>query len=220
MNSFQKWGGLAALYEAAAYLLGMAFFLILMDYSSVSNPVQKMVLLINNQTSMYIITLIIYVVFAFFLILLSLSLHERLKEGSPSIMKTATAFGLIWAGLLIASGMIFNIGLEKVVELYETNPAQAATVWLAIEAVHEGIGGGNEIIGGIWVLLISWAALRQGAFSKVLNYIGLIIGAAGLISTIPSLGEIGGMIFGLGQIVWFIWLGITLLQSNRLDYAK
>lgn len=212
MKCFQKWGGISALYGAAAYLTGMTFFLLLMDYTEVIDPVQKVASLINNQTGMYVITLITYVIFAFFLVLLSLSLYDRLKHGSPSIMQAATAFGLIWAALLIGSGMIYNIGMEKVIDLYGTDPDQAAVVWLAIEAVHEGIGGGNEIIGGIWVLLISWAALKTGKLPRGLNYIGVVVGAAGIISTIPLLGEPGGIIFGLGQIVWFIWLGIFMLS--------
>ena len=215
MKNFQKWGGIAALYEAGAYIAGMVFFMVIVDYMSVVEPAQKMALLLNNQAGMYMITLACYVIFALFLVLLSLALYQRLKDGSPAIMQTATAFGLIWAALLIASGMIYNIGMEKVIDLYGTDPAQATTAWLAIEAVHEGIGGGNEIIGGIWVLLISLAALRTGKLSRGLNYIGLIIGAAGIISTIPPVGEIGGMIFGLGQIVWFIWLGIVLLRNKQ-----
>jgi hypothetical protein len=80
--------------------------------------------------------------------------------------------------------------------------------------VFEGLGGANEAIGGIWILLISWAALRIGALSKVLNYLGVVVGVAGIISIVPALGELFVYIFALGQIVWFIWLGIVMLRSN------
>ena len=61
---------------------------------------------------------------------------------------------------------------------------------------------------------------RQGPrFSAGIRLAGAI-GApasniAGILSTIPALGEIGGMIFGLGQIVWFIWLGIVMLRDSQ-----
>jgi hypothetical protein len=42
----------------------------------------------------------------------------------------------------------------------------------------------------------------------------LLVGTAGLITIIPSLGEIGGMVFGLTQIVWFAWLGIVMLRNH------
>ncbi len=41
MNKLQKMGGLAALYEAAAYVVGMVFFMLVVDYSSVVNPLEK-----------------------------------------------------------------------------------------------------------------------------------------------------------------------------------
>jgi hypothetical protein len=135
-------------------------------------------------------------------------------------MQIATALGLIWAGLVIASGMIFNIGTGVVVDLYATDPTQAATIWLAIDTVVNGIGGGNEVVGGLWLLLVSWAALRVGELPRGLNYLGLAVGLAGTLSTIPALGEIGGMIFGLGQIVWFVWLGVVMLRSNPSPAAQ
>jgi hypothetical protein len=85
---------------------------------------------------------------------------------------------------------------------------------LTIRSVFGGLGGANEAIGGIWILLLSCAALRTGDLSKVLNYLGVVIGVAGIISIVPALGELFIYIFALGQIVWFIWLGIVLLRSN------
>jgi hypothetical protein len=145
---------------------------------------------------------------------LALALHERLKAKAPAIMQTATAFGLIWAGLVIAAGMIFIIGMDTVVKLYGQDPAQAATVWAAIDPVFEGLGGGVELVGGVWVLLVSWAALRTGGLSRALNYLGVVVGVAGILTVVPALGEIGAMIFGLGQIGWFLWLGIVMLRGN------
>jgi len=214
MKNFQKMGSISALYMAAAYVLGIVGFKLVADYSAVVDPVAKVAFLGENQTIMYILHLLVYVVWGIFMVVLALALYERLKASSPAMAQTATVFGLIWAGLIIASGMIFNIGMDNVVDLFDTDPAQAATVWLAIESVFEGMGGGNEIVGGIWILLVSWAALRAGEFPRVLNYLGLVLGVAGILSAIPALGEIGAAIFGLGQIVWFLWLGIVMLRSK------
>jgi hypothetical protein len=89
-------------------------------------------------------------------------------------------------------------------------------VWLAIESVSMGLGGAKgEILGGLWTLLISWAALRAGGLPKALNYLGVVIGVAGILSAIPALGELGlQIIFALGQIPWFVWLGIIMLRRN------
>ena len=48
----------------------------------------------------------------------------------------------------------------------------------------------------------------------ILNYLGVAIGVAGILTVVPPLGEMGGLIFGLGQIVWFAWLGIVMLRSG------
>jgi hypothetical protein len=82
---------------------------------------------------MYLWYLTIYVVFGVFLVVLSLALYERLKAGSPAVAQTATAFGIIWAGLVIASGMVANVGTGVVVDLYSRDPAQAASLWLAVK---------------------------------------------------------------------------------------
>jgi len=111
MKDLQKMGGIAALYEAAAYVLGIVFFMFVIDYSGDVDPVQKVALLVDNQVSMFIMTLFVFVVFGFFLVILALALYDRLKAGSPAMAQTATVFGLIWAGLVIASGMIFIIGI-------------------------------------------------------------------------------------------------------------
>jgi hypothetical protein len=219
MKNLQKMGGIAALYEAVAYLMGMVVFIFMIDLSSAVTPVEKVALLVNNQTILYTMHLLVYVLFSPFLVVLSLAIYERLKVHSPALMQTATVFGMIWACVVVASGMIYNIGMGNVVEIYATDPIQAGTVWLAIHSVFDGLGGGNEILGGIWLTLISFVALRAGEFAKALNYLGLLVGVAGILSTIPALGEPASAIFGLGQIVWFIWLGISMLRTSMSKSA-
>ena len=214
MKNLQKMGGIAALYEAAAYIVGMLGFLFVVDVSGVADPIQKVALMADNQAFLYTLHLIVYAVWGVFMVVLALALYDRLKAGSPALAQTATVFGLFWACVIIVGGMIHNIGMQNVVDLYGKDPAQAATVWSAIDSVFEGLGGSNEVIGGLWILLISWAALRAGELPRVLNYLGVAIGVAGIISVIPALAEIFIYVFALGQIVWFVWLGIVMLRSR------
>jgi hypothetical protein len=217
MNKVQKLGGFAALYQAAAYLWGIVFFLFIVNYPAIVDPAQKLDFILRNQLNMQVTHLLMYVVFGISLVVLALGLHDRLKGAAPGLMQIATAFGLIWAGAVIASGMIYNIGLDTVAVLHRTDPAQAALAWLTFEGVSEAIGGGNgEILGGVWTLLVSWAALRTGGLPKALNYWGLIVGVAGIVSTVPALNDLTG-VFGIGQLVWFVWLGIVMLRSDPVD---
>jgi len=215
MKTLQKFGGFAALYLAVAYLIGMVIFLVVLDYPSITDPAQKVALLVEKQMVTFSTNLLMYVFFGVFLIVLSLALYDRLKSGAPAIMQVATAIGIIWAGSLIASGMVSNAGIAPVVALYAKDPAQAALTWQGIESVASGLGNGNgEILGGLLTLLVSLAALRAGGLPKGLNILGLLVGAVGIISLIPGLTEVMVGIFGLSQIIWFVWLGIVLLHSN------
>jgi hypothetical protein len=216
MKTFQKFGGFAALYAGIAYIVGMIGFMLVVGWPD--DPLQQVNVLVNHQVAQHTLYLIVYQIWAVVLVVLTLALYERFKANSPAMMQIVTALGIIWATLVIASGMIFNIGMDTVVTLYGKDPAQATTVWLVIESVTNGIGGGNEIVGGLWMLFISWVALQAGGFPKALNYLGIVVGAAGILSALPGLGDVG-LIFGLVQIVWFIWLGIVLLRNNTGEMA-
>jgi len=220
MKSLQRWGGFAALYLAVAYLIGMALFLVVLDYPSITGPAQKVALLVEMQTVVFSTNLLMYVFFGVVLIVLALALHDRIKSGAPAIMQVATAIGVIWAGSLIASGMVANAGIAPVVALHATDPAQAALSWQAIETVANGLGNGNgEILGGLWALLVSLAALRAGGLPRGLNLLGLLVGAVGIVSLIPGLTSLLTGVFGLSQIIWYVWLGIVLLRSSRVVIA-
>ena len=214
MKDLQKIGGIAALYLGAAYIVGMIGFLAVVDVSSVVDPIQKVALMADNLAFLYILHLIVYVVWGIFLVILSIALYERLMAESSAMVKTATVFGIFWGCIIIISGMINNAGAATVVDLYGKDPAQAATVWLTIDSVIEGLAGSNEILGGFWILLLSWAALRINGLPRIMNWLGVAIGVAGIVSVVPVLAEIFIYIFALGQIVWFIWLGIVMLRSR------
>jgi hypothetical protein len=214
MKTLQKSGGLAALYLAAAYLIGMVLFLVVLNYPGITDPAQKVALLVEKPMVIFSTNLLMYVFFGVVLVVLSLALYERLKSEAPASMQVATVIGVIWAGSLIASGMVLNAGIDPVVALYAKDPAQAALSWQGMESVASGLGNGNgEILGGLWTLLVSVAALRAGGLPKGLNILGVIVGSVGIISIFPGLTDLTG-VFGLGQLIWFVWLGIVLLRSN------
>jgi len=214
MKTLQKFGGFAAFYLAAAYLIGITLFIVVLDYPSITDPAQKLAVLVENQMVIFSTNLLMYVFFGIFLVALTLALHDRLKSGAPALMQVATVIGIIWAGSLVASGMVSNAGIVPVVALHANDPAQAALTWQGIEAVSSGLGNGNgEILGGVWTLLVSLAALRSGGLTKALNILGLLIGAVGIITLAPGLKDLVG-IFAIGHIVWYTWMGIVLLRSD------
>ena len=219
MKTLQKSGGIAALYMAISHLIGIVIFLVILDVLNIIDPAQKLAMNIEKQTVIFSTNLLMYVFFGFALIVLSLALSDRMKSGAPALMQVGTAIGVIWAGSLIASGMVANAGLATVVALHAKDPAQAVLTFQGIEAVANGLGNANgEILGGMWTLLISIAALRTSGLPKGLNILGLFVGAVGIITLIPALTDFTGL-FGIGQIVWLVGLGIALLRSNARTTA-
>ena len=217
MKNLEKIGGISAFYLAASYLVGIVIFLFILDYPHIVDPAQKMNVLVNHQALLVITNILMYVLFGLFLVLFNLALYTRLHDQSPTLMSMAAATGMIWAALLIGSGMVANAGIAPAVRLFQENPAQGTAFWLGIETVANGLGGQNgEILGGVMTLLISLAGIRGGLLPRILNYLGIFIGTVGIISTIPGLSELSGL-FGLSQIIWFIGIGMILLKTSRKE---
>lgn len=213
MNDLQKIGGVTALIHAAAYLVGIGLYFTLTAPIIDATPEQYVAQLADYHNILYIWILIAYLVAGFCLVAVALALNERLKMRLPVVMQLATVLGLIWAGLIIGSGNLMLHGFGEVAALYAKNPAQAETVWLALGIVENGVVSANELIGGLWVLLVSWTALQTGMLNKSLNYLGLTIAVAGILTLIPPIAEATQTFFGISMIVWFAGVGMILLRN-------
>jgi hypothetical protein len=216
--SGQHVGGMAAIYLATAYLATMPYFLLVLDYQNVTDPASKLALLTNHQGSLYAFNIFAYVVFGLVLTVLAFALYDRLKGDTLPIARLIAGWGIIWSGLLIASGTVSNMGMEYVVGLSRQDAVSAAAAWPVIESIANGLGGaGGEALGGAWVLMVSVAGLRSKRLPTALNWLGLATGIVGIFSNIPPLRE-SVAVFGLLQIVWFTWLGVVLLRTKQ-EYA-
>ncbi|HSL95740.1 MAG TPA: DUF4386 family protein [Thermoleophilia bacterium] len=206
-------GAAAAFYLAGAYLAGVAYFLLAVDFPSLRDPLDKIALFAQHLRGLQLTYLAIYVVFGVVLVVLAWALHARLHAAAPTTMRVATSIALVWAGVLIAGGMATNLGMETVLALHADDPASAATAWVTIEAVTSGMTGANgELLGGLWTLLVSLAAQRARAFPRAVVALGLLAGTAGVLSTVPGLAVLVAA-FGLAQLVWFVGVGLVLLRT-------
>ncbi|MBI2380683.1 MAG: DUF4386 family protein [Gammaproteobacteria bacterium] len=211
MTALQKAGAYAALFQALAYVLGFAGMATLLNPGDTASltGMQKMVFFLERKAWFEAWSFTIYIAFAPALVILAVALHERLKARAPELMKLATPFALIWAGLILASGMITILGTEAVAKFYTEDPAQALTIWRSLAVVSEALGGGVELVGGVWVLLVCAASRRGAQLPKALDYLGLGIGVAGVLSVIPTLKDLVAL-FGIGQIFWFAGLAVVM----------
>lgn len=220
MHNIQRAGGFASLIMAGTFIVAFAIFLgVLMPAGYFDDgilPAEKVAIIADNHALVTLGYLIPYVGWGFLLVALVLALYDRLKTRVPVLAQLSTVFGLIWAVVVIASGLIAVHGIRIVSELHVADPALATSVWIAIETVFNGIGGeAGEVVGGAWLLLTGWAGLKSLRLSKSLSYLAIALGLAGVITVVP-LFKPALALFGIGLIVWFIWLGVYLLRNNRI----
>ncbi len=214
MKTLQKVGGISALVCAGTYILALGLLTtILTPMANESMTFDQFIaFFLPHQTLIFVWHFAMYLVNGAFLTLLILALTERLKIDAPALALAAACFGLLWTGLVFASGFITLYGWETIGRLAANDPAQAANLRLVVDTVTIGLDHADRFLGCLWVLLTSWAALRTGQLAKPLNFLGLTIGIAGIVSSLaPALNALG-YAFGVGIIVWWIWLGIVLLR--------
>ena len=206
MKDFPQMGGIAARGHAAALVVGMVLSFTLMFPLLDAAPDQALKFLADNQALVYLWNLIVNWGSAITLVIMLLALYKRLKAGSPALMKTATVFGLIWAGLIIGTGnlMLHNFGV--VANLFGNYAAQVAA-WTAL-------------VRSLWVLLLSLVTVRTGGFTRAPSYLGVFLGIAGVLTTIPPITETMFMIFGPGMMVWSAWVGIIMLRRSAAVTVK
>lgn len=221
--TLRKAGGLAALTCAATYLVGFALLVTLfaplgfgtdeIDAAAVAAFIAERpgVLIAWNTT--------IYVVNALALVVLVTALRQQIARTRPDAAALSGAMGLVWATLVLGAGMIANVAVERTHAL-AAEPEAAAALWRTLHSVELGLGGGNEIAGGAWLLAVSVAGLASGACGRIPAVLGSMAGVSGLITVLPPLGEYAGAVFGLSAIAWFLAIGIVLLRGAATPVSK
>ncbi len=211
----QRAGGIASLVEGGTYVVGfaaMAAYLAPRGFADAQgDPSTALGFLLENQVAMYVWYLLLYLVAGVALVVLSMAVHDRTRDASPALAPVTTAFGLIWSGLLLASGMVSLVGQRAVVELAADDRAAATTTWAALSTVQDALGGGIEVVGAVWILLVGVAGLATRVFSRGLSWLAVSLGLVGLCTVVPQATG-AASVFGIGFIVWFVWAGRVLFR--------
>ena len=214
----QKMGGLAALTCAATYLFGFLFLvttLAPLGYGTTDVNGPAVVAFIEEKSGFLILwNSVIYIANAIALALLVAALDTRLKANTPDFALVSLILGVIWSTLVIGAGMVGNVAVERAAHLAQSDPGLAVQVWQVLHAVELGLGGGNEIAGGIWIGCVSLAGLLGRSLGRITIGLGLLTGLGGVLTLIPASGDVAGAVFGIGAIAWFSAIGYALLFST------
>ncbi|NQZ26118.1 MAG: DUF4386 family protein [Colwellia sp.] len=220
--TIQKWGGIAAITEACTYIFGFVLFFGVLDASGYNTPERYLEFIIENRDTFFVGYLVSGLLFSFALIILVQSIYQRFKQVSPELMKFTAIVGYLWVCLVLASSLIFLTSLAAIVKYHALDPEQALIIHRTIAIVVDALGGGIELVGAVWLLTISYVGLKSKIFSAWLHYWGALVAVAGILTLFSGLSflsknpffEVTSALFGLGQILWFLALGVALLRET------
>lgn len=208
----RRTAGLGALLVAAAYLTGIGVVLGplaplglgtgAMDGGAVLRLAQETPWLLPLWMS------VIYDLSALGTALMGLALARLLARDLPPLALASGAVALLWTGMTLASGMVARAGLAELAALAPDDLHRALETWRILHLIETALSGRTEALGGLWIGLASLAALRIGALSGVASLLGAGVALAGLATYLPALSQGGGMVFGLGAILWCGWAGL------------
>jgi len=211
MTLFKKLAAISAVYGGLSYIGGIFVYLQLLKYDSVSTAGEQLSIIGNNPVLVHITTLHIYVIFSFGIILLATYLYLKLKDQQQVLGLFSLVSGVIWSTLLIASGFI-TMGVTALL-MNGTPVSELAAAWQAIDIVSNALGGGNELIGGVFTGLVSLALYKAHYSSLATSLLGTVVFIGGIISALPYLADVGIGIFVISQILWFFTLAWDIKKN-------
>ena len=220
---YQRAGGIAAIVCALTYLFGFVFFFGLIKPPVDTSDINQLQFLVSQRDTFFMGYIIIGIVFSFSLLLLSHSLQAVFKNHSPIIARYTSAIGNIWATFVLASTFIFLVSLPILANYADTSGDNAVVVLKSVYIVVDALGGGIELLGAIWVLLISYMGIKHGVYARATHVLAAAVGIAGILTLFSGLSVFSGnvlfeastAVFGLGQIVWFILIGLHMTRTSR-----
>jgi hypothetical protein len=205
----------SSMYMALAYITGIIIFVVVLKYPQITEDMDKVKIVVEMKSMVFLTNLIMYVLFGPVLILFILFLKSMLDNSRTVLVRFSAIIGYIWAGSLTASGMIANGAIEPITRLFSDNPDQAIYLWQMLDTVSISIGNGNgEILGGLMTLGFGIAILKDAHLSRGLGVFGIIVGSIGIISLIPTLAGLA-VVFGILQLVWFVLTGFSSIRIKR-----
>lgn len=207
-------GGYAAIGMALCYISMAVIFFGLLTVPSGLDSLGRLQFYLQQQYLLVSIGYGIgYLLFGVLLAILLQALRLAMPQNRSAIAALAERFGNVWLVLMLASGMVALVGMNMTLRMLDNSTEQALALYNTSNLLTNALGGGIELVGGLWVLLLSIAGLQQQRFAKALHLLGLVVGSLGILTvlhTVPYLKDA----FGLLQLIWFIWLGVVLLGSG------
>lgn len=191
----------------ACFSIGLVLLFCHFDYMTDSqiSPEQVLASLLLDVILFLSWHVIVYFVYGLSLLLLTISIFMLAVKREPEKAIAVLVVGALWSGFMLISGGVSVETIHKVAELYPHNSEAAIHLWLTMKVVLESVGGGNELIGAVWVLLVSQLFNGTNYWLKATRNAGFLIAIVGL-GTLLDKSEVCTSLFGVSLLLWFVLL--------------
>lgn len=229
---FKTVGALSLIMAGLSFVVGFALYTTkLHDLADdEAAAAEKLDFIQDHKNIYYMSNIILYIIFGLAQLVATTAMSDRFKDSCPDqLVDIGHGLGIVWSTLVLASGMIGNIGTDVALSLMNEDQEVAVVLWRVIDTIHDTVGGGNEIVGGCWVLVVSiseWLRTKSLStnksyccdffWSKVTSLLGLVAGIAGIVHTVPGLDD-AAAVFGVTMIVWYILSGVLLYTTKGVE---
>jgi hypothetical protein len=201
MTHLQKLGGIAALVNVIVAIATLAIVIFLIGLSAIADPNKLIDLAIHNPTPLLIQDGLKFISAGISSILI-LALANYLQRDASVLLSIATGLGFLSVFCLVGNATLSLYAISQASTYDQAAlPGSHLSSMIGILAVA-ALG-----FDGLWLLLVSWTALKSQQIPSALCYLGLGIGVLGLV---PPLA----IIVLLLSMVWSGWIGQVLLKEE------
>jgi|WetSurSiteA1Bulk_404760.scaffolds.fasta_scaffold00442_4 hypothetical protein len=146
------------------------------------------------------------------LVLVALSLQERMQAKSPNIMRLAVIAASVAFALFLLHTLNSVAGMQSIAS------SKDVSAYRAVNSIQNGLLAAVVASWGLALLLIGCAAIKTRALPRILGYLCLICGILGAILVfmpqVQNMGALVSLLIGLSlNIIGAVWLGIVLIQK-------
>lgn len=218
--TYQKMGSLAALGQAVTYACFLTLVLGLLpafggyaltDYTNAVQVLRKAAL--HSSVQPFLLTYdLLNIAFGLLPLIFVVALVQRLDKATRGERYLMLGFVTINAALWLAAAAIDSGGLSTFLPLYVQHPDEAVAGYQVLGIVSLQLGNAGSFAYGLALLVMSSAAWRTHAFSRVFLILSFMWSLVAVLSwPFVVAGAIGSVV----GLVWCVWLGILLWRAPQ-----
>jgi len=210
-TAMSTYGAFALIGMALCYLALIIIYGVFVGPAPSNDIADKIAYLLEHKQLVQFTYIIGYLLFACLLTVVIQAINTRHKS---NLITIASMFGFCWIVVLFSAGMMGITSLELLSNLDKAQLTESKVIYYSNLLLVESLGGGIELLGGLWVGLLGVYAWQQKSISNSFAIFSLIKGSIG-IATVFTSADILRDLFGLTGVIWFLWLAKTLLTNKK-----